>query len=93
MVLIFYFSSTDLVEEHNALIDPDRFLVLSEYGLDPLQPMTSILEDAFVPVVHMHTNTACSKLVDLFQNTLGLENELIYLTIKSVSNRTKLFYG
>ena len=36
--------------DENALIDPDRFLVLSDYGLDPLQPMTSILEDAFVPV-------------------------------------------
>jgi len=37
------------IEVQNALIDPDRFLVLSNYGLDPLQPMTSILEDAFVP--------------------------------------------
>ena len=41
--------STGMTDE-NALIDPDRFLVLSDYGLDPLQPMTSILEDAFVPV-------------------------------------------
>jgi hypothetical protein len=27
----------------------------------------------------LHTNTACSKLVNLFQNTLDLENDLIYL--------------
>ena len=43
-----YFS--DIEVQNQALIDPDRFLVLSNYGLDPLQPMTSILEDAFVPV-------------------------------------------
>ena len=40
----------DIEVQNQALIDPDRFLVLSNYGLDPLQPMTSILEDAFVPV-------------------------------------------
>ena len=40
----------DTEVQNQALIDPDRFLVLSNYGLDPLQPMTSILEDAFVPV-------------------------------------------
>ena len=43
-------STIEDIEVQNALIDPDRFLVLSNYGLDPLQPMTSILEDAFVPV-------------------------------------------
>ena len=33
----------------------------------------------FFQVVHLHTNTACSKLVNLFQDTLDLENDLIYL--------------
>ena len=30
-------------------------------------------------VVHLHTNTACSKLVHLFEDTLNLENDLTYL--------------
>ena len=69
----------ELENEEEVLIDPERFLILSDYGLDPMSPMTSVLEDAFVPVVHSHTSRACSRLVNLFQETLNLEKDLIYL--------------
>ncbi len=58
------------------LIDRERFFVLSQYGLDPLKPLTSTLDFAFGPVVHEHTERACNQLVQLFKTTLQLEKHL-----------------
>jgi hypothetical protein len=65
--------------EDDVLVDQDRFLVLSEYGLDPMQPMVSLIEVAFGPVVHEHSERACTRLVHLFMHTLSLETNLSYL--------------
>ena len=73
------FKFADDIEEGDNLIDPDRFLVLSGFGLDPVRPMTSTIKEAFVPVVHIHTDRACQRLVHLFRHTLDLEQSLVYL--------------
>ena len=61
------------------LVDPDRFLILSDYGLDPMKSMACAMEYAFGPVVYAHTERACSRLVYLFRHTLSLDTNLAYM--------------
>merc|ERR1719273_1568090 len=69
----------DIKEEEEYLVDPDRFLILSEYGLDPLKPISSGMTDAYKPVIYVHTDRACSRLVYLFKNSLSLSKHFMYL--------------
>lgn len=58
------------------LVEKSHFLVLSNFGLDPMKPMGSSLERALVPVVKEHSQRACSRLVHLFRHTLDLHLNL-----------------
>ena len=66
-------------DEENHLVDPERFLILSEYGLDPIKSLPCALESAFQPVIHIHTDRACSRLVYLFKQSLDLSKHFMYL--------------
>ena len=66
-------------EDENYLVDPDRFLILSDYGLDPIKSITSAMEEAFQPVIYIHTDRACSRLVFLFKHSLDLSKHFMYL--------------
>ena len=66
-------------EDENYLVDPDRFLILSDYGLDPIKSITSAMEEAFQPVIYIHTDRACSRLVYLFKHSLDLSKHFMYL--------------
>ena len=41
--------------------------------------MTCAMESAFQPVIHIHTDRACSRLVYLFKQSLDLSRHFMYL--------------
>ena len=47
--------------------------ILSGLILDPMCQLSNKLEGALAPVVHSHTDRACNRLVNLFRQTLQME--------------------
>ena len=55
------------------------FLLLSNYGLDPMKPLSSKLETCLMPVIVNHVDKASITLLNLFRNTLNLEEHLNFV--------------
>ena len=53
--------------------------MLSNYGLDPMKPLTTKLETCLMPVIVKHVDKASITLLNLFRNTLHLEEHLNYV--------------
>lgn len=55
------------------------FLLLSDFGLDAMKPLTNKLEACLAPVIVKHVDTASLGLLNLFRNTLNLEQHLTWV--------------
>ena len=56
-----------------------EFLLLSNYGLDPIKPLTTKFESCLLPVTVKHVDKASRALLNLFRNTLNLEQHLSFV--------------
>ena len=54
------------------------FLILSNYGLDPMKPLTPKFEHCLTPVIVKHVDKASLALLNLFRNTLNLEEHFSF---------------
>ena len=55
------------------------FLILSNYGLDPMKPLTANFETCLMPVISKHVDKAANTLLNLFRSTLNLEIHLNFV--------------
>ena len=56
-----------------------EFLLLSNYGLDPMKPLTANFETCLMPVISKYVDKAAITLLNLFRSTLNLETHLNFV--------------